>query len=525
MTASEHPAALAARELVTALVAHGVADVVLAPGSRSAPLAYALAAAEEAGWLRVHVRIDERVVGFVALGIARERPAAVVTTSGTAVANLHPAVLEAHHSRLPLIVLSADRPHELRGVGANQTTDQPGIFGTAVRSAVEIPAFDGEPRGIPSAVTRAVAAATGVRGGPPGPVQLNVGFRDPLVPAAPWQPGEVPFRRPMLIPTTVAPSQIPLDGAKRTVVIAGDGAGSDAVTLANAARWPLLAEPTSGARRGATAIPGYRTVLEQEGGAVRRAVVFGRPTLSRQVSALLARTDIEIVVVDPGPDWVDVAGTAFTVATSVRLEGEQSHSSWLQGWRSAGLAVQRAALAADHLDAPQVLHAVLAADQPHTVVLGSSLTIRHADLAAHAGDRYTRARVVANRGLAGIDGTLSTATGLALATEAPVRAVVGDLTFLHDVGGLAHGVHELEPDLQVFVLNDAGGGIFAGLEHGRPEHAGVYPRFFGTAQEVDVAALAAGFGAAYRRVSTTAELTQVLSAPVQGRSVVEISLV
>jgi 2-succinyl-5-enolpyruvyl-6-hydroxy-3-cyclohexene-1-carboxylate synthase len=168
---------------------------------------------------------------------------------------------------------------------------------------------------------------------------------------------------------------------------------------------------------------------------------------------------------------------------------------------------------------------VLGPDRRGPVVLGSSLTIRHADLAAGVGAGFTPARVVANRGLAGIDGTISTATGFALATGEPVRVVVGDLTFLHDVGGLAHGGHEPEVDLQVIVLDDAGGGIFGTLEHGRPEHADVYPRYFGTAQQIDIGALAAGLGASHHRVRTTAELTRVLDAPVRGRSVVEVSLV
>lgn len=520
---NEHPAALAAREAVTALVARGVRDVVLAPGSRSAPLAYALAAADQAGWLAVHVRADERVAGFVALGIARERPAAVVTTSGTAVANLHPAVLEAHHSRLPLVVLSADRPHELRGVGANQTTDQPGIFGTAVRSAIDLPASDGDPVGVRSAVTRSVAAATGRRGGPPGPAHVNIAFRDPLVPAVAWQPGRRPTASPEVLPSAAPPQPYLLGRDPRTVVVAGDGAGQAAVDLAGAGAWPLLAEPSSGARHGPTAVPGYRGALATLADAVERVVVLGRPTLSRDISRLLAR-DIEIVVVDPVGDWVDVAGTATTVVGVAAASGRQLDPFWLRRWLDAGESAQAAALAGEELTGPRVVHALLAAEQPHAVVLGSSLTVRHADLAAGAGPGFTGARVVANRGLAGIDGTISTATGLALATKEPVRAVVGDLTFLHDVGGLAHGLHEPEVDLQVFVLDDAGGGIFATLEHGAPEHADVYPRFFGTPQQLDIAALAAGFGAAHRRIGSTAELAEVLDEPVWGRSVVEIPL-
>ncbi|MFV0252104.1 MAG: 2-succinyl-5-enolpyruvyl-6-hydroxy-3-cyclohexene-1-carboxylic-acid synthase [Beutenbergiaceae bacterium] len=513
---AEHPAALTARELIAALVGQGVRDVVLAPGSRSAPLAYALAAAEAAGWLRVHIRVDERVAGFVALGIARVRPAAVVTTSGTAVANVHPAVLEAHHARLPLLVISADRPHELRGVGANQTTDQRDLFGRALRSGVDLPATHG--LGVHSAVVRAVAAATGRRGGAPGPAQINVAFRDPLVPATPWRPGAAPA--PPLVATFASGAPpVPLGGEQFTVVVAGDGAGPAAAELAQAAGWPLLAEPSSGVRSSPAAIAGYRELLPDLGPLVQRVVVFGRPTLSRQVSALLARTDVETIVVDPVGEWVDVAGVASVVAGAVTWSGGVSDPTWLDRWRSWEPPVSDGAMTGQALT-----RALLAADQPYPVVLGSSLTVRHADLVAPVGADFTAAPVVANRGLAGIDGTISTATGLALATAAPVRAVMGDLTFVHDVGGLAHGVHEPEVDLQVFVLNDHGGGIFATLEHGRAEHAQVFERYFGTEQHLDVAALARGFGADYHPVRSASELAHVLAGPPRGRSVVEVEL-
>ncbi len=513
---TEHPSALAAREAVTALVAQGVSDVVLAPGSRSAPLAYALHAAEAAGWLRVHVLVDERVAGFVALGIAHERPAAVVTTSGTAVANLHPAVLEAHHSRLPLIVVSADRPHELRGVGASQTTDQVGIFGSALRYAVDVPASDGAPRGVRAAVTRAVGAARGVRG-VAGPVHVDLAFRDPLVPARPWRPGEPPAASPRVLPVHPRGLAHELSGPARTVVVAG--AGSSAGDLAALGGWPLLAEPSSASRGAPTAIECYHEALAELGDQIERVVVDGRPTLSRDITRLLAR-DVEIVVVDPEGDWVDVAGTADVVAGEAAVV-DAGDPAWLAQWRRAGAAAREALLQQDGLTGPRIVRAVLG-DQPHAVVLGSSMTVRHADRGGPVGGELTATRVIANRGLAGIDGTISTATGLALALGAPVRAVVGDLTFLHDVGGLARGVHEPEVDLQVIVLDDGGGSIFATLEHGRPEHADVYPRFFGTPQRLDIASLAAGFGAAYREVSSERDLADVLAAPVVGRSVVRV---
>ena len=347
-----------AQEILAALVAHGVRDVVLAPGSRSAPLAYAARAAEEAGWLRLHVRVDERVAGFVALGLGLAgRPAAAVTTSGTAVANLHPAVLEAAHARVPLFVLSADRPHEIRGTGANQTTDQVGIFAGAPVFAAEIPA--GAPGGakLGQVIARAVAAATGARGGPAGPAHLNVAFREPLVPAAPWAPGPAPARATLVTPHG-RPAPVRLPAGERTVVVAGDdgreaaddlgiSAGaraldraddawrtggrhaptrSAAARLARAGGWPLLAEPSSGARTDGAAVPAYRLLLDLPGlGAeIRRVVVLGHPTLSRPVSQLLAREDVEVVVVDPAGAWTDVSGTAARVADATEIDGTPS---------------------------------------------------------------------------------------------------------------------------------------------------------------------------------------------------------
>ncbi|WP_230976434.1 2-succinyl-5-enolpyruvyl-6-hydroxy-3-cyclohexene-1-carboxylic-acid synthase [Georgenia wutianyii] len=522
----EAPSALLARELVTALVRGGVRHVVLSPGSRSAPLAYALLAAHDAGWLRLHVRVDERVAGFVALGLARADgvPAAVVTTSGTAVANLHPAVLEAAHSGVPLVVVSADRPHEMRRTGANQTTEQVGIFASAPRWEADLPA-DTPPAAVGQVVVRALAAATGARSGEPGPVHLNVAFREPLVPARAWEPGEVPGKREVVAPRQPGGVvEIPAGG--RTVVVAGDGAGPAAAALAEAGGWPLLAEPTSGARSGPNAVPAYRLLLGELGGQVERVVVLGHPTLSRPVSALLARTEPEVVVVAPtGRVWPDVAGTADRVAGAVRVvPGEDDGADWLGRWQRAGAAAAQVLAGRDVLDGLTVARAVVAAaaGEPATLVLGSSMTVRDWDLALPA--LPAGLRLVANRGLAGIDGTLSTATGLALASRAPVRAVVGDLTFLHDVGGLLRGALEEEVDLQVVLLNDGGGSIFATLEHGAPERAATFERVFGTPQAVDVAALCAGYGVRHVLARSLPELEAAVAAPVRGRSVVEVPL-
>ncbi|QOR70033.1 2-succinyl-5-enolpyruvyl-6-hydroxy-3-cyclohexene-1-carboxylic-acid synthase [Ruania alkalisoli] len=514
------PSATRARALVTALVASGVRDVVLAPGSRSAPLAYALHAAERAGWLELHVRIDERSAAFVALGIARHRPAAVVTTSGTAVANLYPAVLEAAHSGLPLLAITADRPHELRGVGANQTTDQVKLFGSAVRYFAELPADDDAPgRGIDAVTTRAVLAATGTRTRAPGPAHLNVAFRDPLVPDGEWSPGPVPGPLQVVASSGGAPVELPR--GPRTVVVAGDGAArvADPGIVAGWG-WPVIAEPSSGLCHVPTAVLAGRIAVEVLGAQVERVVVLGKPTLSRPVGRLLARTDIEVLVASGSADWADVTGTAQQVVDGISPTGPAgaAEQAWVTRWLRASAAAARVLDQPRELDGPAVAAAMLHAGG--TVLLGASMAVRDADLVCADAARGTQ--IVANRGLAGIDGTLSTGAGLALATGRPVRVLVGDLTFQHDLGGLARGPLETEVDLQVIVLNDDGGSIFATLEHG--ERAETFERIFRTPQGLDLASLATGFGARYTEVVDAERLAGVLASPLSGRSVVEVRL-
>ena len=615
---SSNPSTEAARVLLQALATLGVESVVLAPGSRSAPLAYAVAEAARgdaratgAPRLDVHVRIDERSAGFLAVGLSkgarsagRSGLVAVVTTSGTAVANLHPATLEAHHSGLPLLLLTADRPHELRGTGANQTTEQVGLLGP-VRLMLDVPAPTGRPgeaRDQRHLAARAVAAALGSRTGDPGPVHLNLAFREPLVPDdAPWPPpsreglpwvpgrratgplasapvtalltaaglsavGGPPEPRPCPEPrlhrgdrpdTTGNPhgevsagavptSAVPLD-TPATVVVAGDGAGPQARRIAEVNGWPLLAEPSSGARGGPNAIPGYRLLLADErlGGAVRRAVVLGRPTLSRPVQELLARGDVETLIIAPhGGAWPDAARAADLVLTEVPpglLDGTLASVAhgWLLTWQRAGAAALDALHAqaeAGPLTGPAVAAEVAVATEAGgpaqtadvrsagrgaVLVVGSSNPVRDLDLVANWQEPPV---ILANRGLAGIDGTLATASGVALALGVPVRAYVGDLTFLHDVGSLLVGSLERRPDLHVVVANDDGGSIFATLEHGDARHAEVFERVFGTPHGADLGALCAGYGVRHQVVHDASALRAALAAPVTGVSVTEVRL-
>ncbi len=568
------PAIRSAFALVRWLTVEGVVDVVLAPGSRSAPLAYALAAAADAHLLTLHVRVDERSAGFLAIGLSRgasptarggarlPRPVAVVTTSGTAVANLHPAVLEAHHAGVPLVLLTADRPHELRGTGANQTTRQPGIFGPAVRFAADVPAPDGRPgevRDLLTLATRAVGEAIGARSGHPGPVHLDLAYREPLVPEA--SPGPEAVAMPVAHPTAVrrasvlAPvgsvsSDVAPDHAvgARTVVVAGDGAGTVARELAEVRGWPLLAEPSSGAAGGPNLVVAHPLVLgvDELAADVEHVVVLGRPTLSRPVQHLLGRGDVEVTVVAPGAGpWPDAARNAATVLPGVPagwLEPGPYRSApdpagahgaaWLGRWRAASSAAAETVAAAtdgSRADGPSVARAVVAACGPHDLlVVGSSNPVR--DLGLVLGLDGEGPRVLANRGLAGIDGTVSTALGAAVATDRPhrrTRALLGDLTFLHDVGGLLRGPDEPHVDLQLVVVNDDGGSIFAGLEPGglgeTSEAAGrTFERVFSTPHGANLAPLCAGYGVDHQLVPDVASLRHALDAPSHGVQVLEV---
>jgi len=490
-----------ARVIVDELVRCGVTDAVLCPGSRNAPLSFALHAADAAGWLRLHVRIDERTAGFLALGLAlrSERPVPVATTSGTAVANLHPAVLEAAHAGVPLLALTADRPAEAIGTGANQTIAQPGIFGGAVRLTVAGLA-DAEPGLIRSWVDRAVAAATGGLGGVPGPVQLNLPFAEPLVPDGPEpapseRPGDQPWTSVPRSTRTLPP--LPLDPAAPTVVLAGHRAN-----VPECAGVPVVAEPTAACWPDAVrtgpwllGLPGLRPA---------QVVVAGRPTLHRAVQRLLADPQVAVyALADPdGLTWPDVAGTVRAVGSWPALRPD---SGWAEQWRAADTAASRVLdRALDEMSAPTGLRlartVVTALPDGAQLVLGSSNPVRDVSLAAVPRSGL---RVLANRGVAGIDGTVSTALGAALAQPGPSYALLGDLTLLHDTTGLVLGPDEPHPDLTLIVLNDRGGGIFSLLEQGAPEHAAAFERVFGTPHRVALSALCAALGVPHLAIDPT----------------------
>ncbi|MDO5736572.1 MAG: 2-succinyl-5-enolpyruvyl-6-hydroxy-3-cyclohexene-1-carboxylic-acid synthase [Propionibacteriaceae bacterium] len=505
--------------IVTALTACGVTDVVLAPGSRNAALALALHHADARGHLRLHVRVDERVAAFTALGLAKGsgRVVAVVTTSGSAVGNLAPAAMEARAAGVGLLLITADRPAEAIGTGANQTGEQVGAFGPAAVATVRVSSLSGDVASWGAAVQRACVAAAGLRTRRPGPVHLNAEFSPPLVGPVP----DAPF---------VAAETHGSDGvavyevadAENTVVLVGDAgwsAGVEARALAELAGLPLLAEPSSNARTGECAIAHYRLLIDSPlGQRIRRVVCFGHPTLSRPVTALLSRADVEVIVVAERAEWGDVGSRATAVVDRVLLP--DGDPDWLARWQDADRNV--ATRRVHGWDGHAVASAVVASVGPDDALfLGSSQSIRDADLAPV---NQRPARVWANRGLAGIDGTLSTATGVALATGAPTTVLLGDLTLQHDMGALVAAPLEPGCDIRVVVVDDDGGAIFSTLEQGGPDYDGAFERVFGTPQGIDLAAVATALGWRVTTVTDVESLRAGLAAPVIGRQLVLASV-
>jgi 2-succinyl-5-enolpyruvyl-6-hydroxy-3-cyclohexene-1-carboxylate synthase len=557
MTPKSNPATRFSVALLDEFLALGLRDVVLSPGSRSQALALAAAEFERAGRLRLRVRIDERVAGFLALGIAVESrtPVLVITTSGTAVANLHPAVLEAHHSGVPLILLTADRPEELHGIGSNQTTAQVGLFGPAVPFVreVEAPSETGFDPDYPGELAHeAWAAATG-RSSSAGPVQLNLAFREPLSgPVTLPSPGPAPEPRavPPLENTAV------LSAAPHTVVIAGHDSGELAEATARALGAPLIAEVSSGARFGPNLVVAYRQLLGEAefGGRVERAIVFGHPTLSREVPALLRRGAVETITVrGRGAEVYNPGRRTGAFVDALEVSGPpDADRSWVGRWVSASRALlddgASSALALARTDdwetmakfaksqlevfrepvtRRMLVDAVWRASWPHDrLVLGASRLIREADCVVPG----KKIPVHANRGLSGIDGTVSTALGIALTSQAEpaaaaagiTRVLLGDLTLLHDVGALLFGGAEPRPRIQVLVGNDGGGTIFDGLEVASSASPEAMDRVLYTPQSASLQSLAAAYGWDYLHAGNRGELDEALTA--SGSTLIEVPL-
>ncbi len=548
---AENPSHALALVVIDELARCGITDAVLAPGSRSAALAMAL---HDDPRLRLHVEIDERSAGFLALGLARAtgRPAPVVVTSGSAVANLHPAVVEADTAAVPLLLLTADRPPELRHTAANQAIDQAGLFGRAVRWDADLGAPEDHPHSVPlwrSTVGRAVAASRGAEA-PAGPVQLNLGFREPTVPladdgrspVATWsQPLEGRPERAPWVEVARAPRRLEdaqLDalaarflGTERGLIVVGatDAEPEGIGALAEATGWPVLAEATSGARVGDHALVHGHHLLGHAGFAAEHVpdlvLRIGRTGVSRAVSQLLS-PKVPQLLLDPDGRWhdpersvarilaADVDATCRSLADRL---GTRATSAWGESWRRADRAARGAAAAIlDAEDRPSEPRTArdLAAALPDgsTLVVASSMPVRDLDLVMAPRQGL---RVVANRGASGIDGFVSTALGVALAradeaAAGPTVALTGDLSLLHDANGFLVSPDAERIDLTVVVVDNDGGGIFSFLPQAR--FPGSFERVFGTPHGRDLADLASFHRLGYVEVSRAQDLAVAVAA-------------
>ncbi|OHQ63197.1 2-succinyl-5-enolpyruvyl-6-hydroxy-3-cyclohexene-1-carboxylate synthase [Corynebacterium sp. HMSC072B08] len=558
------PSAVVAGLIVDELLRLGMVDAVVCPGSRSAPLARALVQAADAAKVRLHVRIDERSAAFLALGLASRtrKVTPVITTSGTAVANLVPAMVEATASGIPLLALTADRPAHYRGTGANQTIVQDRLFADA--SVVEFdldgtaPVTKATAAQIRARIDRVVAAMASGAG------HLNVRFVEPLVPDDD-SVADIPEGRADGGPwTTIAPtnsnnvgaaaiaansatatgpansaSTATIDISRRTLVIAG----SNASHLPELEDLPTIAEPNAYAPAHPVhplAAGTFAQILPEQ------IVLVGRPTLHRGISKLLANPDIELTVVSEaenhgfGVEFPDVTANARAVVRHVQTVGEQD-PQWTKICEAASeLAVKsvRETLT-ESIEAEEPLtgfHVAAAlTDSLRTgdnVVLGASNPVRDA---SYTGLPFPGVNTYAGRGAAGIDGTVATAIGIALASDRehadeirPPRtiALMGDLTFQHDSAALAIGPLEPRPEnLTIVVANDAGGGIFETLEAGSPALRGSFERIFGTPQDVDFEGICQAYGVEHVRVDRLPDLLAQLhpDTDVDGIRVIEVA--
>jgi 2-succinyl-5-enolpyruvyl-6-hydroxy-3-cyclohexene-1-carboxylate synthase len=535
-----------ARAMVDEWARAGVTQACLSPGSRSTPLALALARDQR---IRLHVHLDERSCAYFALGAASasRRPAIVLGTSGTATANFHPAVLEAYHARVPLVVCTADRPPELRDTGAGQTVDQVGLYGGAVAWSCDVGVPEDRPgagHAWRSVAARAVAEATGP---PAGPVHLNLAFREPLVPtgAALVEARGRTDGRPWTTVATAAAAPAPavvealteaVRSTPRGMLVAGWGAGVRprvAGRFAAATGWPVLADPLSGLRVGSHAVSTYDALLRAPGFAAGQ-----RPDLVVRVgAALTGKTatawldpSVPQVLVDPHGSWFDpmraarerlaVDADALLCAVTDRL-GRPRGSAWLESWVAAER-VARGALdeLLDGWDEPfegRVARDVVdALPDDSTLAVASSMPVR--DVESFARPR-SGVRLLANRGVSGIDGFVSTVLGAAAVREpggGPVVALLGDLCLLHDGNGLL-GAGERGIDATLVVLDNDGGGIFSFLPQADlPEH---FEPLFGTPHGIDLGALARVHGLPVDRVDRAADVVPAVTAAIAGGGV------
>ena len=496
-----------ARVLVRQMIEAGITDFVISPGSRNAPLSLALVAAEEKKLITLHIRIDERTAAFFALGLikATKRPVPIICTSGTAVANYHPAVLEAHHTNQPLLVLTADRPAMLRRTGANQTTEQARIFGKAVRYFADVdgPVF---PMELPLDSLRH------------GPVHLNIQFNEPLLPETDnsWL-DEIKIAPKDFI-TRKGPGKIRINETRGVLVIGHDRGGlslDEVQEFAKKLGWPVIAEDPLSFPTAISHASLFLTSTKIRQSLIPQAIVIiGRTTLSRSINLFIASSPISYVI-DPRIATVDSDRTADKRFIAIpELDKSNPDEDWIATWKKFG---ERSSKVVSELDGWN--EATIAREISKLLPNGSSFFISSSrpirDIEAFATPR-NGVETFANRGLAGIDGNISSALGMAIARKNSY-ALIGDLAFLHDITGL---ITNEKINCRLLVINNDGGGIFSTLPQ-----SGVtgFERVFGTPHGLDPAAIATSMGISATSVSNHKELKNELEKPVTGISVVVIN--
>lgn len=528
----------------------GLQDVCIAPGSRSTPLALAFYANPE---IRIHTHLDERSAGFYALGmaLAADRPIALVCTSGTAVANFFPAVVEANMSQVPLLLLTADRPPELRHSGANQTIDQIKLFGDHVLWAVDVatPQKDAPEialRNLRTLAARAVAIADGFR---KGPVHLNFPFRKPLEPqsAADWIAANAPQRNKTGAPFTrmergnIRPLQAQIDtladlitkNSKGLIICGpcspGDGFAPIVGQLAKTSSYPLLADPLSGLRYGphvkdAPICGAYETFLRWPELLTPPEVIirFGAVPTSNRLNRLLASTDsaVHIQIRENGV-WADenhmtglflqVNELELCLALEGRL-GRRSQSEWLESWIALEKQCWSAldeTMGSTEFDGAYVADLLSLLPEDGVLLSGNSLPIRHVDQFARPSNKPLQ--VFANRGASGIDGNISTGLGIAAQSSKETAVLTGDITFYHDSNGLLALRHLEANNVTFVILNNGGGGIFRRLPIANFEPP--FKELFQASSGLDLAAFANVYDLDYQQPSSRAELRGLLSTP------------
>lgn len=497
-----------ARAIVQSCLDSGVENVVIAPGSRNAPLSWAFAQAEKAGLVNIQVRIDERDAGFLALGIAKatRKPVPVVVTSGSAVANLMPAIVEAFHSAVPVIVLSADRPESVRGKSAPQTINQFGIFGTFVKTQIDVATESTKISEVSNAIHLSMTSR-------PGPIQVNVQFELPLLPELEnldWQPAAQSVRA---LPKFEC-DQKRIEVSPRGIFIIGDNADIESVEEINVMSqeigWPILWEPTANAHMFENSIS-HGVVLLQTGLAPKVDVVvtLGTVGLSRAVLGLLKSVPIHLAIhtETSGPDLPDPVLSAKEIFECVPKIETTVDSQWLSQWQLLDTNASKAisvALAPDTLTGPSAAQFVWQlAGNDDQLFVSASWPVRH--LEAYAIKR-NGLQVFGNRGANGIDGLISTAIGIGIGTGKRTVLLMGDVAFLHDLGGLNLGEGQEQPNLTVVVLDNNGSGIFSQLEQGADLYQEHYEKVFGTPHGKDLWVIAESLGIPAKQVTTKTEL-------------------